>query len=418
MEVEISQNSYFTESLVNEVIKKTKQYNLRSNSSKKYELIEEAHRNESNEDSNLQLKKKIVKKNSKSAKVKPKKALWVRLEYPITNQLAFPLIGNVIVETKCMEMVEIKFQIKEIEKSNNYFSICPRYIEANTQFDNVINILVNSQCQKRYQLSELLKKYQNIVVQQLAVFDELGKEILNPKFQQLISERKQFKLKFINDYIKKNLKDEDFFVVCNIGTNFIEKTSHLDSLHMSKSYCSLIGVDEEQFSNLFLRFRSPFLFLSQKAREYIYVQYLQSYLKDDYNNPVIIKDFEINTSDELTFYCESSKQFIKVEYPDHLKHPKLDQLHMLMDNINIGKLNVSEHHLKQIIQNRAIRGDKQFEDFEYSLLSQIFMEKFYPSQFTQIQKIQQEQEQKELEILKYQQLQNKICSYRFLNQLV
>ncbi|KAL4477072.1 hypothetical protein ABPG72_015385 [Tetrahymena utriculariae] len=416
MELEILENQNFTLSPVKKEIKKTKQYNLRSVNAKKGELIEENQRNESSDQSSLQLKQKLVQQKNKSAKVKPKKALWKLLEYPIKNQLVFPLIGSVIVETLPQEMVNINFQIKEIEENKNYFSICLPFFEANTQFDNVINILENSQCLRKYQLSKLLQSYQNIVAQQLVVFEKLSKEIENPKFQQLISERKKFKLQFINNYVKQNLKDEDFFVVCSIGINFIEKNSHLDSLHISKSYCSLIGVDEEQFSYLFLRARSPFLFLSQKARESIYIQYIQSYLQNNFNDPVFAKDFELSTQDELTFYCDHSKQFIQVEYPDHLKHPKLDQLHLLMDNINVSKLNVSEHHLKYIIQNRALRVGTPFEYFEYSLLSQIFMEKFYPSECIQMFQNLQKQEQKEIEICENQYQQNKRCSFRFLNQ--
>ncbi|KAL4430436.1 hypothetical protein ABPG74_013286 [Tetrahymena malaccensis] len=410
MEVEILQNSYFNQSTVSKKINEAKQYNLRSQNSKRELLIEQ------NEDSTQQLKKIITKQKNKSAKAKPKKAQWIFLEYPISNQQAFPLIGNVIIETNPQELVNINFQVKEIEKNKNYFSIFPRFIEANTQFENVINILVNSQCLRRYYLSKLLQQYQNIVAQQLVVFDSLSREIQNPKFQHLISERKKFKDQFIKDFIKNNLKDEDFFVVCNIGTNFMEKTSHFESLYISKSYCSLIGVDEEQFSSLFLRYRSPFLFLSQKARESIYIQYIEAYLQDDVNKPILTRDFEINTQDELTFYCENYKQFIKVEYPDHLKHPKLDQLHLFMDNINYTKVNVSEHHLKQIIQNRAFRRGVPYEDFEYSILSQIFIEKFYPFEFNVIQKNQEVQEQKDLEIQKNQEQQNKRCSFRFINQ--
>lgn len=69
--------------------------------------------------------------------------------------------------------------------------------------------------------------------------------------------------------------------------------------------------------------------------------------------------------------CNVEKIFLKVEYPEHLRHPKLDKLHYLMDNINITIFDITEQHIKKIIDARNYKdlNEEPHEDFEYSMFS-------------------------------------------------
>ncbi|EWS71713.1 hypothetical protein TTHERM_000756079 (macronuclear) [Tetrahymena thermophila SB210] len=417
MEVE-AQSSQKTQQQQYMIAHDEMKYNLRS---KNKDSNVECNQIEDTKSDNYQIakcQKKIVKDKENVSKKRYKKVSWIKIEYPLNFEFIYPLVGHVVVDISTQDKVYVKNQIKQVEQNCNNFTIYSDSIESLAKFGFLIHIFENSQSQIKLQYSILLKKYQDVVIQQVNLLDQLKKEMKTPQFQQLVQDRKKFKLQFIQTYVKENFTDEDFYVICNVGTNFQSKSSNVESICFSKSYSSLLGLSEEQVQSMYLRNSFPFLVLSQKGREQLSMQYLQCYLQQDQKQPVVIKDFEVKTFDGLSLFCNNKKYLVQVPYPQQLRHPKLDQLHALMDNINVQTVDIDQCHLRYIIENRSNKKQIRYQDFEYSLMSSIFMEKFYPKKLLEIEK--QEQSQEKEEILQeqiqnlIQQQEQKRCSYKNL----
>ncbi|KAL4430435.1 hypothetical protein ABPG74_013285 [Tetrahymena malaccensis] len=393
-------------------------YNLRSKQKDSNIECNKVEDTKSNNNQIVKFQKKIVKDKESVPKKKYKKVSWIKIEYPLSFEFIYPLMGHIVVDISTQDKVYVKNQIQQIEQNCNNFTIYSDFVESLAKFGFLIHIFENSQSQIKFLYSVLLKKYQEVVLSQLNLLDQLKKEIKTPQFQQLVQDRKNFKLQFIQNYIKENFTDEDFYVICNVGTNYQLKSSNVESICFSKSYSSLIGLNEDQVQSMYLRNNFPFLVLSQKGREQLSMQYLQCYLQQDQKQPVVIKDFEIKTFDGLSLFCDNKKYLVPVPYPQQLRHPKLDQLHAMMDNINIQTVDINQCHLKYVIDNRSNKKQIKYQDFEYSLLSQIFMEKYYPQKFLEIEKQEQIQEQEEMQqeqiynLIKQQE--QKRCSYKHL----
>ncbi|EAR84074.2 hypothetical protein TTHERM_00756080 (macronuclear) [Tetrahymena thermophila SB210] len=326
----------------------------------------------------VEINKPIQKQKKKRIRRKPlKRCKWLKIEFPFKSSNVFMLTGHIIIETQLADENFWKFLVNKIVKQKEFYMIETTSYENITNFDNLINILQNSQCQYLYEQSQELQKYKQITLNEISTIKQTMKQSNLKTIQKELEQRQIFKDQFIQDYIKNNLKQDDFYVVGSIDPNIESGYSDLKKVFFSKSYLQFVGISETQFESCYFRAFCLFFNIPYLSRRQFFQSILKGYVSNESNQKYILKNLWIQTAEQINLYCNVSIQLIEVPYPENLKSTL--NLHKSLDNILITTFNIEHYHLKTILNTRKQDNNKNLDmiDFEYFMQSSIFLDKYY-----------------------------------------
>ncbi|EAR92134.1 hypothetical protein TTHERM_00802310 (macronuclear) [Tetrahymena thermophila SB210] len=352
---------------------------------------------------------------------------------PISNLKVFFLAGDILAELKeaSHQMgIDLFFEQRnalfmENLKHGTSFEVSTNRPLKN--FQSVIYQMENSQDQKLYEFSQFLKKHQELVYMISSQIQDLQNYYqFNPEDMQFIIDQRQ---KIIQQQRKQLLEQifnqDQFSIIATVSLALSNQTTTISNICLSKSMMALIGCGDEQLCDIIkLGF---FKLISQKSRKQFMLcnvqaqQALNSAFKLDFD------DLELTTFDLIKIICKGQFQTIPVKYPENLKFDKHPLLNM--ETFYVIQFDITPWHIEQVLKlrreykqkapqnenfpyNYNYSGFVEFDIFEYTIQSQIFLEKYYQKELDRIQQQnQKKQEEQYQEQINYNKQQ---CGYRYL----
>ncbi|KAL4478614.1 hypothetical protein ABPG74_006849 [Tetrahymena malaccensis] len=227
-------------------------------------------------------------------------------------------------------------------------------------------------------------------------------------------------LQFCYDYLDKNyVKNKEnssqmyWYQIARY--NYRERQSEFVRSGFSKSYLELLGLNQSSLSSIYLRKHQVDLIKEKNRITQQTIQVMDNKFKHPIEEKYII---QVQTFDGFTlnliqrkYYIqneEAKKQYLMFnDYSFFLIEFDIDiqELQKLIEY----RLNIFKHpdnlSIEEFIQKEL---SYRFEDVEYSIHSQTFIEKFYKENLEQMIKLQEQ--------LVKQKEEKKSCGYRLINQ--
>ncbi|KAL4439309.1 hypothetical protein ABPG74_016972 [Tetrahymena malaccensis] len=217
----------------------------------------------------------------------------------------------------------------------------------------------------------------------------------------------------------KNQNESQFFFYSISSLDMEKKEQDITHMGYSKQYLDLLGLDKDTVSQIFLRNKKIDLFQNLQDISKQALKGLFNFVKACIENKLPNQEqFESNiiTFDGYPIKVFQKKQSVcNLEFQETYKQNYHGQFLLTVVDIDIELSS-----LQQLIQYRSriskksnsqidtdfIRRENSylFEDVEYSIESQQFIEKFYGQNLLNLEKIQQQNDEK-----------NKQCFYKFIN---
>ncbi|EAR89940.2 hypothetical protein TTHERM_00561310 (macronuclear) [Tetrahymena thermophila SB210] len=327
---------------------------------------------------------------------KKKKNQFINLyiEYPFKSEFIYHISGNILTEINPHENNSYQICVRKLEKTEQSYTIFPQNIKYLTDLEYIIFLLQNSQCQDSYKASILLQQYQNIIQNQKELCRQVKQELDEEQQLHLLEERNKFKNEIIKQHIEQNLKDEHFYAISNISMNIQDEVSYLEYVKFSKGLFYILGIEQKGIENLLFKQHILFLMLLPSQRKLHFVNQVKRYLHLDLQKQ-ITDNFVIQTIDQIQVACSLESYYIPINYPHNLVIKNQEYFNISMDNIQVTIFNIPADQIKKVVEQRQKQIDHPFEDFEYSMLSQIFIEKYYTNHIKKDKKSDEYDEQKE-----------------------
>ncbi|EAR86371.2 hypothetical protein TTHERM_00041630 (macronuclear) [Tetrahymena thermophila SB210] len=339
---------------------------------------------------------KIIKKNIKKKKNKVLSILDIVCPYVYLNiDQMYHLNGDLIVcLSKTGELYKYTLKLSSVEVCKRYFQCKMSSMIFLKDFHIPIQILENSQDVEKYNFAQQLKLYQLYSQECINDIQEISEAYQQDRqgFIQINKKRSLYRKELIENYINTYLKDDEFFTVVEVGPNFDLQQIETLKLLLSKGLFALIGVEEQDISQYLLhRGMGDNIFFSQTEKLFgIILQIIQS---KKFNQIHYQKEFIINTLDELKICCQAEYQINQVIYPEELKYQSEGKQLKDQEFIVLVKLEISCNQIESILnyrQNNKNTTDNQqanIQSIEYQILSEIFIEKYYPKKYKDIFKL-------------------------------
>ncbi|EAR86348.2 hypothetical protein TTHERM_00041620 (macronuclear) [Tetrahymena thermophila SB210] len=356
---------------------------------------------------NIISRKKIYKKKNKSPLI-AKTIEHYPLIAPVKQQKYYQLNGNftIYIQPQSVHDFDRCIKIDHVEKYGHYYQanlVTKQFIK---NFQIPIELLEKSQNQQSYQLAQQLKDTQQLFIKAQESFKSILKHYKNKKeeLKQLTQQRSIYKKQQVHNYIKENLKDDDFYAIAIFRENFEYQQVEISSIIQSESFMVLLGIDQNEVHQHLLHIGMlDYIILTQQEMFYGIIIDLQKKRYFDKNiRSIFYKDFIFHTIEKIKVYCDIEVNLIDVEYPPHLDYQCQYDPFPFCDTTCI-KFNITPQHIKSIIGYRQThQGTQEYglRSIEYQFLSSIFVDKFYPVK-EQSETIMEEEEDN-----------SKICKYR------
>ncbi|KAL4437710.1 hypothetical protein ABPG74_012385 [Tetrahymena malaccensis] len=339
---------------------------------------------------------------------KKKKNQFINLyiEKPFKSEFIYHISGNILTEINPDENNSYQICVRQLEKTEQFYTIYPQNIKYLTDLQYIIFLLQNAQCQDSYNASLFLLQYQSVINNQKELCRRLKQELDEEQQLKLLEERRKFKNEIVKQHIEQNLKDEHFYIISNVSMSIHDENSYLEYVKFSKGLFYILGIEQKGTENMLFKQHILFLMLLPQYRKLHFVNQVKRYLNFDLKKQTT-DNFAIQTIDEIQIACSLESYSIPIQYPQNLVIKNQEQFSISMDNIQITIFNIPLEQIQKVLKQRQLQIDHPFEDFEYSMLSQIFIEKYYTNK---------EQKVKETEDLIKKQQKQQMAEYLSKNE--
>ncbi|KAL4449804.1 hypothetical protein ABPG74_008177 [Tetrahymena malaccensis] len=306
-----------------------------------------------------------------------------------------------VVEDKQFGLVNIVFKknssapISDLSEAIKFLASNP-----NIPFQQILDLL-----QKLYYFKEIVQtQIENLGISQALLSQkEAETQSFLQSFQQILF-----------NYNQSNQFKMYWYSVFRI--NYEYKNTEIIHTGFSKAYLELLGIDPDTLSQIFLRGKKIDLIRNSIDISLLTIQGLQllgqsleGKCQPTVTQIVTFDGFPLTITQQKTYSCLLEVQNQQFKYNDF--------------GYNIIEVDVNTKDLQQLIEYRQRISERcgdikiedlikrelsyLFEDVEYSIKSQNFIEKFYSDNINQLKCIEEE---------KNQIFKNRRCSYRLINQ--
>ncbi|KAL4456202.1 hypothetical protein ABPG74_014163 [Tetrahymena malaccensis] len=312
------------------------------------------------------------------------------------SQSRYLLYGQIDVESYYkdypspyeMDLVDwsnAKIGVFSVEKSTTNMDITINYFTKSSSgirdFQFLIDHFDTIPDQQYRELANNLKQYQiraNNTIQNISDLSTKLKQRLI-SYEEVQEAQQRYQNAF-EDFVKSQVREEDFYITTYgaLNLDFFEVETKYTKI--SLALLSLLGIEPRNFEISLLRDQQPYI-------EQFGIKRLKQALRilnicvSDYEELQL--DQECYTADCIPFYCQiQAKGFVWKERPSWMSDEFCD--------CALVKFNVSLQQLQAILEIRSsMSNKKQLEygmldddyNFEYTVESEIFIEKFYPKVF-------------------------------------
>ncbi|KAL4478612.1 hypothetical protein ABPG74_006847 [Tetrahymena malaccensis] len=256
---------------------------------------------------------------------------------------------------------------------------------------------------RHYSIGEKMNSF-NLSSQQLDQKDE--------EFQQHL----EFCYDYLNrTYIKNKENSSQMFQYQIARYNYRDHQSEFVRSGFSKSYLELLGLDQSSFSSIYLRKYQVDLIKEKNKITQQTIQAMDNEFKHPFEEKYII---QVQTFDGFFLNLTQRKHNIQNEEAKEKYLMFYDYSFFLIEfDIDIQELQKLIEYRLKILQHPNTLSIEQFiqkelcyrfEDVEYSIHSETFIDKFYRENLEQMMKLQEQ--------LIKQKEEQKPCSYRLINQ--
>ncbi|EAR84075.1 eukaryotic-type carbonic anhydrase family protein (macronuclear) [Tetrahymena thermophila SB210] len=350
-----------------------------------------------------------------------------QVQKPIYTPYLFLFTGNVIIdfidqsrESQIFNSLK-PLTIQSLTKREDWFSAKPSFIDVCNEFDMAIYLLENKQSQIQYDIAQKMKQFKLFASKQTQIISKI-KEKYNNNFEQLSdlkAERAKYRNDQIDNYIKANMKEDDFYICFDYGIDFQNSVTHPLFIKFSKSMFALFGI-EEDYVHLFLTKKEAFQqMIPDISRKLLTLVNMQLLLQEDRYKKLIINGYQINTIEDFQISCDLEAYIQPITYPPNFEYI-INSSDNLEDTVFI-KFIITAQHIKNVLQQRQVNSNCPcFEDIEYSVFSEMFIQRFYPEEYNkqQNQQLTSQDTCQEVEIEEKnneeEENTQKTCGYRFI----
>ncbi|EAS02397.3 hypothetical protein TTHERM_00727570 (macronuclear) [Tetrahymena thermophila SB210] len=270
--------------------------------------------------------------------------------------------------------------LQSIEKKKNYSIVefqCN--FKGLEQFDFLINIYMNKGKQDYYNLAQVLKQFQH----NIQIWKKQA-QLLAPMRLKNYEEYHSEYQSFIKECLNKvdELDQSKFYLFGFIFYNYETENIEQRTVGFSKGFLSLLGTDQDQFNNITLRSGDSNYYSGDTFLNAIAISLLPFACKD-----VI---FQKSVADTVIFSYDGFQIPCK-EIRSYYLPENFNQINFFEIGFGLVEYDISITMLQQLLTLRArkyyIEQNKELElccdqTFEYSMNSQIFIEKYYPDAIT------------------------------------
>ncbi|KAL4501617.1 hypothetical protein ABPG72_018668 [Tetrahymena utriculariae] len=240
---------------------------------------------------------------------------------------------------------------------------------------------------------------------------EINDQVLMRKEQGLLAFLQYF-AELLQKYKQENPNKMYWYILTRI--NYVIQNAEIIHSGFSKAYLNLLGIDADTFINIFLRAKKIDLIQNR------FDIYLQSLLGlEVIDNTVVCKNSEIETTIFTFdgFPIKITQRKVCTCFSEKLQEGRFSDF-----GFNITEIDVDIDSLKQLIdyRQRAFQNTKflniedfirrelsyQFEDVEYSIQSQNFLEKYYKENIQKIKKIEKQYKSHSYKKAQYKDVNN------------
>ncbi|KAL4431802.1 hypothetical protein ABPG74_015242 [Tetrahymena malaccensis] len=354
----------------------------------------------------------------------------------IPIQKVFFLAGDILAELKGatnqmgIDMFYEQRSVAYVEKMDDGIQIELESYRPIKNFQSVIHFMESAQDQQQYEFAQFLKRHQELVymissqIQDLQAYYQFNQNSL----EQIIRERKNFVKKQRKQLLKQIFDSDQFSLVVTASLSYDKQITTVSNVCVSKSMMALVGFGDTE--NICDMFKLGFLkLLNQNSRRKVMTCNVQAQQSTQKVLELNIDNFEITTFDDINIVCQGKFQTVPIIYNDNLKYEQYPLLNK--EQFYIVQYDITPWHLERILKLRREYVQKapqnenfpknyyydnfvELEVFEYSIQSQIFLEKFYQKE---LEKIEQKKERKiEEQQLQVQQItfNNQQCGFRYI----
>ncbi|KAL4430433.1 hypothetical protein ABPG74_013283 [Tetrahymena malaccensis] len=348
-----------------------------------------------------------------------------QVQKPIYSPYLFLFTGNVIIDfvdqSRYLDMHNsIKpITIQSLTKRDDWFCAKPTFIDVCKEFDMAIYLLENKQSQIQYDIAQKMKQYKLFANQQAQIISKIKEKYLN-NFDQLIdlqAERAKYRSDQIDKYIKENMKEDDFYICFDYGIDFQNNVTNPLFIKFSKSVFALFGIEEE-YVHLFLTKKEAFIqMIPDMSRKLLTLVIMQLQLQEDRYKIFHLNGYQLNTIEDFHINCDLEAYIYPIRYPPNLEY--IINSSVNLEDTMFIKFIITAQHIKYILQQRQQNSIcPYYEDIEYSIFSEMFIQKFYPQEYKQQSQQQSNQNtQEEVEIEENNNDEeniHKTCGYRYI----
>ncbi|EAS06235.1 hypothetical protein TTHERM_00327170 (macronuclear) [Tetrahymena thermophila SB210] len=240
---------------------------------------------------------------------------------------------------------------------------------------------------------------------------EINDQVLMKKEEDLLAFLQYF-AQILQNYKQENPNKMYWYILTRI--NYVVQNSEIIHSGFSKAYLNLLGIDADTFTKIFLRGKKIDLIQNR------FDIYLQSLLGlEVIDNTITCKNNEIDTFIVTFdgFPIKITQKKVCTCFSEKIQEGRFSDF-----GFNITEIDVDIDSLKQLIdyRQRAFQNTKflniddfirrelsyQFEDVEYSIQSQNFIEKYYKENVQKIKKIEKQYKSHSYKKAQYKDISN------------
>ncbi|KAL4432682.1 hypothetical protein ABPG74_004975 [Tetrahymena malaccensis] len=270
--------------------------------------------------------------------------------------------------------------IMTIEKKKNYSIVEYSYnFKGLEQFDFLINVYMNKGKQDYYNLAQVLKQFQS----NIQVWKKQAQLIAPIRLKNYEEYQLEYQ-NFIQECLNKvdQLDQSKFYLFGFVFYNYETENIEQRTVGFSKGFLSLLGTDQDQFNNITLRSGDSNYYSGDTFLNAIAISLLPFACKDVIFQKSVA-DTIIFSYDGFQIPCKEIRSYYLPE-----NHHKINFFEI---GFGLVEYDVSITMLQQLLTLRArkyyIEQNKDLElcvdqTFEYSMNSQLFIEKYYPNAIT------------------------------------
>ncbi|KAL4481472.1 hypothetical protein ABPG74_007561 [Tetrahymena malaccensis] len=327
----------------------------------------------------------------------------------VPSQKLFFLAGDMIAELKGVENDD-RIQLYKYHRNHIYIEKTSKGVQFEIEsfrplkdFSQPIYYLENVQDNDSYQFAQQLKKHQQVIFKISSQIQELQNFYLNgiEDLQDIIKERSAYIKEQRQKLIEEYCSHDDFCLITTVSLSFENQTKSISNRFMSKPLIALVGGNYDDNSYEFLKY-GTLKVLDEKVRNKMDEFSIKATQEGFDQYELQIDDFQLNTIDNIKITCKTRIKCLNINYPKHLQFQyfpdlnKIEKFFIIHHEINLqiiqDVLKLREEMSAKAPQNQIFpnnydyNGFIDYDKFQQSMQSQIFLEKFYQKEMDELNK--------------------------------